>query len=98
MLGNVWRFDLTSNNPVNWVARTDPVIKVDQPITSAIAVSSSTKNEIYRVMLSFGTGRLFPKTLDKIAGSATGDHYLYGIWDADMESWNSKKALFATSR
>lgn len=93
MLGNVWRFDLTSSTPSNWSAGATPVFSAGQPITTAVTVSSTTKNEVYRVILNFGTGRLYPQTLDKIAGSATGDHYLYGIWDADMSGWNAKSTF-----
>ncbi|MEG1202743.1 MAG: PilC/PilY family type IV pilus protein, partial [Comamonas sp.] len=93
MFGNVWRFDLSSKTASDWAAGANPVFKADQPITTAIVVSSTTKNEIYRVILNFGTGRLFPRTLDDIGGSATGDHYLHGIWDSDMDAWNAKSTF-----
>lgn len=88
MLGNVWRFDLTSNTASNWGVRSTAIFNAGQPITTAVAVSATNKNDVYRVILNFGTGRNYPQTLDKVAGSATGDHYLYGIWDSDMSSWN----------
>lgn len=90
MLGNIWRFDLTSNDSKKWVAGSYPVFKVDSPITTSISASSTTKGGIYRVILNFGTGRLYPKTLNFASSFASGDHYLYGIWDADMAAWNAK--------
>lgn len=90
-LGGVWRFDMTAQTPSTWSddASKSLIFNAGQPITTGIAVSSTTKNEIYRVMLNFGTGKFYPKTLSSPSHVANGDHYLYGIWDSGMAGWNS---------
>lgn len=93
MFGNLWRFDLTSTTPDNWSVRTTPIYKSPQPITTAVTVTANSNNGIYRLMLSFGTGRIFPQTLNSMTGSAPGNHYLYGLWDSDMDSWNYKSTV-----
>lgn len=93
MLGNVWKFDLTSTDPSNWSVRTTPIFQAPQPITTVVTVTSNSDNGTYRLVLNFGTGRLYPQTLTSMAGSATGSHYIYGIWDSDMDSWNSRSSV-----
>ena len=43
-------------------------------------------------MVDFGTGRQFPLTNSSPTTYATGSQALYGIWDWNMGSWNSKSA------
>ena len=99
LLGNVWRFDLTSNDPTRWAASTygtdipTPLFKTNngQPITTQIANSviylSSTLGQ--RQVIGFGTGKKNPFTSSSASTYATGTQSMYGIWDWDMSAWNT---------
>ena len=98
--GNMWRFDLTSNNPANWavsrfgngtatplyVAKDGSGIR--QPITTAPSIAAVVTGGATRIMVMFGTGNKIPFT--SISGDvyATGTQTFYGIWDWDMSGWN----------
>jgi type IV pilus assembly protein PilY1 len=102
LLGNIWRFDVTSRDPQQWaVSTSSPLFQAGQPITTALVigtrktvVAESTQAGLtfnsapVRVILDFGTGRQFPQTATAATQYATGAQYLYGIWDWDMDSWN----------
>ena len=98
--GNLWRFDLTSNNAVNWKVRSTPLFStpvatvgstvVSQPITTRVTVNSASGSSVApRVMISFGTGQQLPQTLTSPTTYASGTQTLYGIWDWDMNAWNA---------
>jgi type IV pilus assembly protein PilY1 len=102
LLGNVWRFDLTSSNPADWAASTfgnpsaTPLFTairsgVIQPITTKIQVSASNTGGEQRVLLGFGTGRAFPFTTASGTTYSSGTQSVYGIWDWDMTDWNNGK-------
>src|SRR5699024_11078457 len=61
--GNVWRFDVTSDEPKDWQAGSKPLFEAKdganntQPITTAIIVLAVEDGPATRVMLYFGTGR-----------------------------------------
>jgi len=92
VLGNVWRFDLTSQNPNNW-----SVSKLFStgglPITSRVAVGalpiSATNGSAQRLMVAFGTGQRFEQTQANAAAYVSGQQRLYGIWDWNMSGWNA---------
>jgi len=92
VLGNVWRFDLTSQNPNSW-----SVSKIFStgglPITSRVAVGalpiSATTGSAQRLMVAFGTGQRFEQTQSSAASYASGQQYLYGVWDWNMSGWNA---------
>lgn len=99
VLGNVWRFDLTSASPSLWGASTfgqssaTPLFTTPngQPIatkvTVAVVPSSSAAS---RVVVSFGTGRVTALQSTSSATTYTaGSQSLYGIWDWDMAAWNT---------
>jgi type IV pilus assembly protein PilY1 len=102
LLGNVWKFDVTSNDPTKWAVTTSsPLFSAgsSQPITTKITVSTlktittvsnasglAISNGPERVILNFGTGRQIPQTLTVAAQYQTTSQYLYGIWDWDMGS------------
>ncbi len=94
LLGNVWRFDLTSTNPAAWaVSSTTPLFTVpgNQPITTKLLLAIVPQTGgAPRLMVDFGTGRKFPVTTTASAQYATGSQSLYGIWDWNMASWNSQ--------
>ena len=101
--GNLWRFDVTSQNPMNWaVSASSPIFNAGQPITTAVVAGTQktvTTSATYagltfasvpeRVVVNFGTGRRTPQTAVSGAQYATGTQYLYGIWDWDMTAWNT---------
>lgn len=98
LLGNVWRFDLTSLNPADWAASkfgqssATPLFSAGsaQPITTKIAVTATITGGAQRVLLGFGTGRVTPAALLSSSNTyASGTQSVYGIWDWDMNLWNS---------
>ncbi len=96
VLGNVWRFDLTSSNPANWGS---PVRIFNtpngQPITTrvaVVAVPDNIKKAASRVMVAFGTGQRLAHTGTQAGSYAPGTQTLYGVWDWNLEGWNSLAA------
>lgn len=96
VLGNLWRFDLTSANPAEWSARAVFEAGLGQPITTRPIVAlvppegAERSAGRDRVIVSFGTGQAWPQTMTSGARFAAGAQALYGIWDWRMEDWNSK--------
>jgi type IV pilus assembly protein PilY1 len=92
LLGNIWRFDLTSSDPSKWAASASPVFTEPSgnPITTkpVVAVTPMSKGAP-RLMINFGTGRKIPLTTTSPAQYASGSHKLYGIWDSNMSAWNA---------
>lgn len=95
VLGNVWRFDLTSNSPGAWAASSKPLFTTSsgQPITTGMAVASvptgSSPNALPKVLVAFGTGQKLPLTVTSGESYATATQALYGVWDYDMTAWDS---------
>ncbi len=113
--GNVWRFDVTSQDPTKWaVSASSPLFSAgsSQPITTRITVGAiktittnttlagvSVGSDPERVELAFGTGQQIPQTLNNATLYASGQQYLYGLWDWDMgtqgvagSGWNALSA------
>lgn len=93
LLGNVWRFDLTSGTENSWSASSSPlfVAPSGQPITTRLLVAIARQTGgLPRVMVDFGTGHKIPQTNTLPAQYQPGVEYLYGIWDWNMGNWNSK--------
>lgn len=95
LLGNIWRFDLTSSDPSSWsVSSNTPLFTTPsgQPISTQVMVSTSKAyNELQpRVILNFATGVVVPQNLTDEAKYASGAQSVYGIWDWNMSSWNGK--------
>jgi type IV pilus assembly protein PilY1 len=91
LLGNVWRFDLTSATPGAWAVTPNPLFTTPpgQPITTKVAVASVAGTGNPRVMIEFGTGQQTPGTNYSGATYSTATQALYGIWDWNMGKWNS---------
>ncbi|QNK91453.1 pilus assembly/adherence protein PilC [Neisseria meningitidis] len=71
--GNMYRFDLSSDNPSSWTVR--PIFSGNKPITSAPAISQLKDKRV----VIFGTGSdLSEDDVDK-----TDEQYIYGIFDDD---------------
>jgi type IV pilus assembly protein PilY1 len=94
LLGNVWRFDLTSDDPSSWSASSTPLFTTPggQPITTKLTavVMPSTPQ---RLMIDFGTGQRTPITNSSPIQYASGTQHLYGIWDWNMSGWNSESSV-----
>ncbi len=93
--GNVWRFDLTSALPSNWaVSPGGPLFSTGgKPITTKLVVAAappSASSGLSQVVVDFGTGQQFPLTNTTPTSYAAGVQSLYGFWDWNMSSWNSK--------
>ncbi len=91
--GNMWRFDLTSTSVTNWAVNANPIYQTPngQPITTAPVIAASPgTGTLPRVMVEFGTGRQVPQNLISAATYQTAQMGVYGIWDWNMASWNSK--------
>jgi type IV pilus assembly protein PilY1 len=92
LLGNVWRFDLTSGTESAWAASSAPLMTTatGQPITTKVAaISVPQPSGPPRIMIDFGTGQKFPQTNAVPTKYASGTQALYGIWDWNLSGWNS---------
>ncbi|MEZ7444500.1 PilC family type IV pilus tip adhesin, partial [Neisseria gonorrhoeae] len=78
--GNMYRFDLSDNDPNKWSVRT--IFEGDKPITSAPAVSRLADKRV----VIFGTG----SDLSEQDVLDTEEQYIYGIFDDDTEAGNVK--------
>ncbi len=77
--GNMYRFDLSSQDPNQWSARA--IFKGDKPITSAPAISQLKDKRV----VIFGTGSdLSEEDVDN-----TDEQYIYGIFDDDTATTGS---------
>jgi type IV pilus assembly protein PilY1 len=92
LLGNVWRFDLTSSSESAWAVTGTPLMTTasGQPITTKVsAISVPQPSGPPRIMIDFGTGRKLPQTNGASTLYAPGVQALYGIWDWNVSGWNS---------
>lgn len=98
--GNVWRFNLTSNDASNWVASynggTKPMFTATnangtaQPITTKLVVAAvPASNGFFRIMVEFGTGAGITKTQQAPDTTAGGVQSIYGVWDWDFAGWDA---------
>jgi type IV pilus assembly protein PilY1 len=98
LLGNVWRFDLTSVTPTSaspgasWaVSSTTPLFKTGGlPITTQLVVAGGVAAQTApQVMIAFGTGQKFPVTNTSANTYAASGQKLFGFWDWNMSAWNT---------
>jgi type IV pilus assembly protein PilY1 len=96
LFGNLWRFDLTSNNPASWSASVGgaarPLFSAPsgRPITSKpIVWEANQASGGNQIIVIFGTGQENPITPVSPVTYATGTQSLYGVWDWDMTNWNT---------
>jgi type IV pilus assembly protein PilY1 len=92
LLGNVWRFDLTSNLANSWAVLPKPLFKTNtgQPITTQLVIAAGTAAQtVPQVMVAFGTGQKIPLSNTSAVSYATAaPQDLYGFWDWNMSEWN----------
>jgi hypothetical protein len=84
--GNLWKFDLTDEDPANWsVSNGKPLFQTDDssgkrlPITTAPEVG---RHPVHGFTVFVGTGELF----DLSDSLDTTEQAVYGIWDADWDA------------
>lgn len=95
LLGNVWRFDVTSTNSANWgVSSPGPLFKTQtgQPITTPVVVASALiTGATPQILVAFGTGQRTQFTTTSSTTYVTGTtQSIYGVWDWNFSTWNSK--------
>ncbi|HGO7125508.1 TPA: PilC family type IV pilus tip adhesin, partial [Neisseria meningitidis] len=76
--GNMYRFDLSGNDPTKWSARA--IFSGNKPITSAPAISQLKDKRV----VIFGTG----SDLSEDDVLSTSEQYIYGIFDDDTAASN----------
>ncbi|AIZ23332.1 pilus assembly protein [Neisseria meningitidis] len=81
--GNMYRFDLSSDNPSSWTVRT--IFQGTKPITSAPAISQLKDKRV----VIFGTG----SDLSEEDVLSTDEQHIYGIFDDDTATNNVKVDL-----
>lgn len=92
LLGNIWRFDLTSSAPASWAVGSAPLFTTPggQPITTRLVLASGPSPlGTQQLMVAFGTGRKTPLTNTNPVSYSSGTQGLYGIWDWNMAGWNA---------
>ncbi len=96
LLGNIWRFDLTSQSETAWASGASPLFTSPggQPITTAVVVASGSTSgtmagTIPQLMIAFGTGQKVPPTNDTPVTYTSATQAMYGIWDWNLSAWNS---------
>ncbi len=83
--GNMWRFNLTSTTPSNWLTAANILFTAsyatagDQPITAQPVVGAHPNGIQYGVMVYFGTGRYLQQADNSTTGQTT--QSFYAIWD-----------------
>lgn len=98
LLGNVWRFDVTSSTSSTWAvskygkAVATPLINVGKPITTKPLVVLYDNSPNTRALISFGTGQYTPIGNTTPATYVSGAQSMYGVWDYDMAAWNTVAA------
>ena len=60
-----------------------------QPITTRIAVTSTFSGSAQRIILGFATGQTTPLTNSSAVTYQNGAQSVYGIWDWNLNKWNS---------
>jgi type IV pilus assembly protein PilY1 len=92
LLGNVWRFDVTSQTPNSWAASSAPIFSAGSthPITTALVLAVVSGNAPgTQVMVGLGTGQKVPLTNTSGASYASATQYMAAFWDWNMSSWNT---------
>jgi type IV pilus assembly protein PilY1 len=96
ILGNVWRFDLTDQNPSNWTVMQvggvpTPIYSSPSgaPITTKVVVAAIASTPNPRVLIEFGTGNMTNFTSTAPATYSATQQYLIGVWDWNLSNWDS---------
>ena len=98
LLGNIWRFDVTSSTSSSWAVSkygntgATPLINVGKPITTKPLVVLYDNHPNTRAIISFGTGLYTPIGNSTPATYVSGAQSMFGVWDYDMTAWNTAAA------
>lgn len=94
--GNIWRFDLTSNDRNQWATVAPQKLfttRAGQPISTKVVVSKHKKVADNDVVLTFGTGIKNNGYLDRKTTYATGVQSLYGLRDRSANTFGTATAV-----
>jgi type IV pilus assembly protein PilY1 len=92
LMGNLWRFDLTSAIESNWTVSAGPLFSTPggQPITTAVTVSSgATTAGGNTLVIAFGTGQRTQFTNAGPVSFKPATQSIYGVWDWNLSAWNA---------
>lgn len=95
LAGNLWKFDLTGDDPNEWSVRrlftatSGEPLGQTQPITAAPVVGSHPYGMRYGVMVYFGTGK-YLETGDSVPRSGIRNS-VYGVVDHDVFTFNEAR-------
>ena len=94
VLGNLWRFDLTSSTSSTWSTAVTKLFTTatGQPITTAPIIAeipAVTSSGFPKLIIAFGTGQKLPLTATSSEVYATGTQSMYGVWDSNLTAWNA---------
>jgi len=92
LMGNLWRFDLTSNTETTWAVSNGPLFTTPtgQPITTQVTVGAgSTTAGANTIVVSFGTGLRTQFTNTGPVAYQPAVQTLYGVWDWNLTAWNA---------
>ncbi|MGD0959833.1 MAG: PilC/PilY family type IV pilus protein [Methylomonas sp.] len=101
LFGNIWRFDVTSNSPSNWITSkygqtsASPLFTAQnaggwpQPVTTSVQAIKTQQSGNSRVVIMFGTGKNLEASDLLPDNTANGVQSIYSIWDYDLAAWNS---------
>jgi len=92
LLGNVWRFDVTSNTASSWAVSTGgPLFAAGptHPITTSLVIGAVAGPPGDQIIVAFGTGQKTPLTNTVGASYATAQQYLFAFWDWNYSAWNT---------
>ena len=93
LMGNLWKFDLTSSSESGWQVATGPLFKTaaGQPITTQVTASSGTTSAGgSTLVITFGTGQRTQFTNAAQVSYPKATQSLYSVWDWNMSAWNAK--------
>lgn len=95
LLGNVWRFDLTSSSPSSWAVTAGPLFSAGSthPITASLVVAAVSGTPGTQIMVAFGTGQQIPLTNTSATSYASSTQYLYAVWDWNFATWNNEASV-----
>jgi type IV pilus assembly protein PilY1 len=96
LLGNVWRFDVSTATPATWgVSSSAPLFAAGptHPITTAMVVAAVTTPLGPRVTVAFGTGQQIPVTNASATSFSTVSQSIYAVWDWNFKNWNAKSSV-----
>jgi type IV pilus assembly protein PilY1 len=94
VLGNLWRFDLTSATNTDWNTAVTKIFTTasGQPISTQpliVETPAVSASGLPKLMIVVGTGQKLPLTATSAEVYASGTQTIYGVWDSSLSAWNA---------